>query len=169
MQIDWREQARLGSRFILKLVLFSLLIYGGLLLIKPMVESITAWGSSLVLVLLGIKSWSSGNLVMFTNQTAKIIELCTGSMELSLLLGAVLATEDRTWRQKAWGVVFSIASLYIINIVRVGVTLASAVWFGWKFAELIHTVLFKFFLVFAILGLYALWYIWIPWPVRKKN
>ena len=159
---------RIGAKFLVLLGLYSASIYLGLLVVKPIVESITAWGSSLVLVLLGIHSWSAGSMVVFNGQTAKIVGLCTGSLELALLVGAVLATEDRTWRQRLWGVVFSIASLYIINIVRVGISLASAVWYGWSFAELIHTVLFKFFLVFAIVGLYAIWYLWIPGPVRKK-
>ncbi len=159
--MDWKNQARLGLRFVVILALASGLIYGILHLAMPPVEWITALGSSAFLGLLGIPARTIGDEIAFSGGKARIVELCTGSLELALLLGAILATEDRTWRQRILGIVFALVSLYIINIVRVGITLASAVWYGWNFAELIHTALFKLFLVFAILGLYAIWYLWL--------
>ncbi len=150
-----------GLRFLAILSASSIGIYGTLYLFNSSIESITAMGSAFVLLLLGIPAKWSGSMVHFAGQQARIAWLCTGSLEMAILIGAVIATEDRTWKQRVWGALFSIASVYAVNAIRVGVTLASAVWFNWRFADLIHTVLFKFFLVFAILGLYAIWYIWI--------
>ncbi len=159
--MDWREQVWKGVKFIVLLGIISAMVYALLLALQDYVIAITALGSSWVLNLLGISSSAEGSMIMFNEHSAKIVWLCTGSLELALLLGAVIATEDRTWKQRVLGIVFSTVMLYIINIVRVGVTLASAVWYGWNFADLIHTVLFKFFLVFAILGVYAIWYLWL--------
>ncbi len=159
--MDWKEQIWKGVKFIVLLGIASALVYSLLLALQDYVISITALGSSWILNLLGISSSAEGSMILFNGQNAKIVWLCTGSLELALLLGAVIATEDRTWKQRLVGIAFSTMILYIINIVRVGITLASAVWFGWNFADLVHTVLFKFFLVFAILGLYAIWYLWL--------
>ena len=156
-----KKQLLLGTKFLVKLFIYAVVIYLLTLFLKPQIEALTAIGSALVLNILGISSSWSGNLVLFSGQSAKIVELCTGSLELSILLGAILATEDRSWRNRLWGMVFATIKLYVINILRVGVTLASAVWYGWEFADLIHTVLFKFFLLFAIVGIYAIWYLWL--------
>ena len=159
--MDWKAQIWKGVWFVFLLGITSTVVYALLLVLYDYVITITALGSSWVLNLLGIPSSAEGSMIMFNGQNAKIVWLCTGGLELALLLGAVVATEDRTWKQRLLGALFATVSVYIINIVRVGITLASAIWFGWNFADLIHTVLFKFFLVFAILGIYAIWYLWL--------
>ena len=152
-------EIRRGIKFILVLGLFSVLTYALLHILIVPIESITAFGSAVILNLMGISAHSSGSVVVFNDQRAVIVELCTGILELSILIGAVIASEDRTIRQRTIGMLYSIVGTYIVNILRIGISLASAIWYGWKFAEIIHNVAFKFFLIIIVLGMYSVWYL----------
>ncbi len=159
----WKAEARKGARFLVILVLVFLVLdlVFSLGPVDQAFKETTAFGSSLVMKSLGVDASPSGDLVVFNGEKARIVSLCTGSLELAVLVAAVVATEDRSVRSRILGIAFSSALLLGINYIRVGVTLASAVWYGWAVADLLHSFLFRLFLVVSVFGIYAVWYLWV--------
>ncbi len=157
------KEAEKGIRFLV-ILLLTAMVLNFLFSLDPVSQAFketTAIGSSLVMNALGIDARAEGNLIEFSGKKAEIIDLCTGALELAILIGAILASEDRSIRTRILGIAFSFAVLSLVNYIRVGLTLASAAWFGWEIADILHSILFRLFLVFTVLGIYGIWYLWV--------
>lgn len=88
---------------------------------------------------------------------AEVSGLCSGALELAVLIGIVVASEDRSWRKRAAGAVGALAVVLVFNPIRIAVTLlyADSAWLS-----ALHEVGFRVSLVVLIVFYYAVWYYW---------
>ncbi len=127
-------------------------------LVMPLLQSLTAWMAAAMLAPFGA-AHSEGALVFFKLLSVQVIPLCVGDIEIAVLVGAMLSTEDRPVRSRALGAAEAFLAVMLVNALRIAATMLA--WDAWGIAavELIHTVLFKLVLVVAIVGFYAAWYL----------
>lgn len=93
--------------------------------------------------------------------SADITPLCGGALELAVLWGFVMASRDRSLRDRLEGIAFGAIVLMAFNPLRIAVTLRL---YGTPSFELAHDTLFRLMLVAVLIGAYAAWYI----PKRHK-
>jgi len=88
---------------------------------------------------------------------AEVSGLCSGALELVVLLGIIVASEDRRWRKRAAGLLGALAFVLVFNPIRIAVTLlyANSAWLS-----AVHEVGFRVSLVVLIVFYYAVWYYW---------
>ncbi|HLD80790.1 MAG TPA: exosortase/archaeosortase family protein [archaeon] len=159
-----------GLRFSLfSLVLFSLL-YVHLYAVAPwnLFEEWTARVSAFTLnALYGTRALVSvsGSLqgtqvLLLTEKTAaEFIPLCTGFLEFAVLASVILASEDRTLRQRLKGVALGFAAVLLVNPLRIAVTFHELESKGVAAGEFWHNALFRAALFALVLGVYAAWYL----------
>ncbi|MCD6522478.1 MAG: exosortase/archaeosortase family protein [Candidatus Diapherotrites archaeon] len=149
--------------FILGICVGSSIIYYGIYpFVMYYMQQITAISASFVLNILGIHSTATfGDIPIVTANmfNAQIVPLCVGDIELAILVSAILFTMDRTLRQRAIGVFLSIIFVFVVNALRIALTLAGGVWFGFNAMVFLHTFLFRLVLVLSIVFFYAAWYL----------
>jgi len=166
---NWQKQAMV---FLAGIIGFSAFIY---LLVYPLVmwqmQAITAMLSSVVLNLLGIPSvMISGVPPIITAGalTAQIVPLCVGDIELAVLIAAILSTADRKWKERIHGAVMAIVFVFIINPIRIALTLGAGAWLGIDAMVFLHTFLFRLTLLVVLVVFYAAWYLW-PVKIKRKK
>jgi exosortase/archaeosortase family protein len=91
--------------------------------------------------------------------SAQISNLCAGDLEIALLLAIVLATWDRSLRKRAWGCLFGLLLILVVNPLRIFAVLAVGYYGNWSWADLTHDVLFRLMLIIIIVVYYFLWYV----------
>jgi len=84
--------------------------------------------------------------------------LCTGILEIIVLVSAILASFGVSWRKKLIGVAIAIIAGVIFNIIRLVITANLILSQSVGTVELAHDLLFRFILFFYILGVYVLWF-----------
>lgn len=89
---------------------------------------------------------------------AELIELCWGLLEIAVVTGIVLASEDRTLWQRIYGVVLGVITVLTFNITRIAVTLKLFNPLEPFASTIAHDVLFRISLIIVIVGYYAAWY-----------
>lgn len=156
------KQSLLGLRFILGIGIIGFIIYLLLSFFMESLQIMTAFASSILLNLLGIVSTANGDVINFADMQARIIPLCVGDIEIAILIGAILSTEDRKIRDRILGSISAFFFILLINPIRIALTLSSWVWFGFPTVEFIHSILFRITLVIIIIGFYVAWYLWEP-------
>ncbi len=85
---------------------------------------------------------------------AEINDLCAGAIELAILFGIVMASRDKTVRQRILGVLAGFAVFLVFNPLRIALTLSAV---GSWVMPLLHDVLFRLSLLIVIVGFYAVW------------
>ena len=101
------------------------------------------------------------------NVAAQINNLCAGDIEIALLAAIVLSTFDRPLRRRLWGVFFGLATILIVNPIRISVVLATGYYSNWQWADFTHDILFRLTLLVVIVGYYFIWYVKYD-AVKKK-
>jgi len=91
--------------------------------------------------------------------TAQITNLCAGDLEIALITAIILSTFDRTWKNRAWGVLFAWLLILIINPLRIFAVLAVGYYTSWQWADFTHDVLFRLTLLVVIVFYYFIWYV----------
>ena len=86
---------------------------------------------------------------------AEINDLCAGAIELAVLFGIVMASRDKTVKQRTLGVAGGFVAFLVFNPLRIAVTLSAV---GSWALPLLHDVLFRISLLIIIVGYYAIWY-----------
>ncbi|MFH1696290.1 MAG: exosortase/archaeosortase family protein [Candidatus Diapherotrites archaeon] len=86
--------------------------------------------------------------------------LCTGLLELVVIVSAVLASFGIEPRKRIIGAVLAAFVTVLFNLVRISASMLLVVFFGLGIAELGHEILFRAFLFLTIAGYYALWFAW---------
>ena len=126
------------------------------------IEAITTHLSSFILTIFGISHniiWDIEPIIRVINLDAVIGTLCAGDIEIALISAIILASFDRSLRQRIIGIIFSIITIFILNALRISIIIFAGINFGWDVANITHDLLFRFVLVFVILGYYAIWYL----------
>jgi exosortase H (IPTLxxWG-CTERM-specific) len=60
----------------------------------------------------------AGQICTFQNFTVKIIDECTGVLEMVIYTAAVVAYPTG-WRHKMWGIVYGVPAIYAFNVIRI--------------------------------------------------
>ena len=92
---------------------------------------------------------------------ALIIPLCTGYLEIVVLAGLIVASEDRTLRSRIFGMIGGFLAIFFINPFRVAWTIGIIRSSSLDTAMFAHDVMFKVFLFVFLVGYYVLWYIFL--------
>ncbi|MCK9292801.1 MAG: exosortase/archaeosortase family protein [archaeon] len=83
-----------------------------------------------------------------------ITNLCTGILEFSILVSAIIATIGVSIKKKLTWVFFSTLIVIVFNIIRISLTSFIIVRFNLSFANFVHGFLFRLFLIIIVLGTY---------------
>lgn len=97
---------------------------------------------------------------------ALIIPLCTGYLEMVVLAGLILASEDRTMRNRAFGVIGGFLTVFFINPFRVAFTIMIIRASNLETAIFAHDIMFRVFLFALLVGYYTLWYVFLRNKIR---
>lgn len=145
------------------LAVVSAVAYALLSLVMPYLQCGTAVMTALVLSAIGMSASASGAIVQVQGlPLVEIVPLCVGDLELAILLGGIAATEDRTLKERAWGVIGGTVFVLLVNPLRIALTLSAGVHWGMTFMDFLHSFLFRVTLVAVIVGFYVAWYLGLP-------
>ena len=125
-------------------------------------KKITAIIAYDLLRLIGVKAHLVINIepsIAIGKVTAQITNLCAGDLEIALITAIILSTFDRTWKNRAWGVLFAWLLILIINPLRIFIVLAIGYYSSWQWADFTHDVLFRLTLLAVIVFYYFIWYV----------
>jgi len=84
--------------------------------------------------------------------------LCTGVLEIIVLVAAILASFGISWRKKLCGIVIAVIAGVVFNIIRLVVTANLILSQNVATVELAHDLMFRIVLFFYILGVYVIWF-----------
>ncbi|MFA4946503.1 MAG: hypothetical protein WC607_03130 [Candidatus Micrarchaeia archaeon] len=148
---------REGIRFLATSLILLAAFYYALGFVAEPLAGVTAALSQFALGALGEQTqleWSAGTPHLVNERIdAEIGELCWGRLELAVLAATILASVDRSRRQRLAGVALgAVLALGVFNPLRIAV---SARWVN----EFVHDVLFRATLLALLVGFYALWYL----------
>ncbi len=90
---------------------------------------------------------------------AEVNDLCAGNVEIAVVVAAVLATPDRSRRNRLAGVLLGLLLVAVVNPVRIWIVLWSAFSHGLGTADLVHDLFFRATLLGTIAGYYYAWYV----------
>ena len=90
------------------------------------------------------------------NYPVIINSLCTGILEFSLLVSAILATTIISWRKRLIWVLISLGVVIVFNIIRISFTTFLITRLNIETASFFHGFLFRFFMIIIIVGVYYL-------------
>ena len=86
--------------------------------------------------------------------------LCTGFLELIILVSAILASQGIEWKKRMKGVWFAAVGTQIFNLLRIWVTIFFILNSETATIDLVHNVLFRLTLFVVIAGFYFIWFGW---------
>lgn len=153
-----KKQARKGFRFLTGSAVIGTVSYFLLTIVMPFLKNFTAAMSAGLLSLFG-NAYSQAALIHYNSLVVQVIPLCVGDIEIAVLTGAILSTEDRSVDDRILGVVAAFVFVMLINALRIGVTMLAWEAYGIEAIEFIHSALFRVTLVVAIVGFYGVWYL----------
>lgn len=100
----------------------------------------------------------SGKYIVYSGYLFEIADLCSGRLELALVLAFLFATPDRSWKEKILGGLFSVPFIFVFNVIRIGVVITT-VGENLMYAVFLHELGFRLFLFVTLIGYYFLWYV----------
>lgn len=149
-----------GLRFFLILCLVGGLIFLTVSFFMDLLIELTVSLSVLFLGFFGINAEASSPFILGVfSKKVEIIPLCVGDFEIAVLLGAIAATEDRKIRERLMGMIGGAFFVFLVNPLRISLTLGTGVWWGIQTMDFVHSLLFRAVLLLVIIGFYVLWYI----------
>lgn len=161
-----QKQVKDAGKFILLLIIFfSVLLFLFTWFPENFFEKITAKASNAAYSMLGISGTitrQNNEIFIRINNGPNIFfsSLCIGLLETILLVSAIAATFEISWKKRLLGIIVGIIAVFAFNITRIVVTTLAILNAGIETAEFTHNMLFRVFLFVAIAGLYAGWYRW---------
>ncbi|MFA6269483.1 MAG: exosortase/archaeosortase family protein [archaeon] len=93
-------------------------------------------------------------------KTILISWLCTGVLEIIVLIAAMLASFGVNWEKKIKGIGLAIVAGIIFNILRIAITVNIVLTQNLQTIELAHDLLFRLVLFIYIVGVYVMWFNW---------
>ncbi len=95
-----------------------------------------------------------------TNQLIVISWLCSGVLEIIILISAILASFGISFKKKLIGIIVAIISGLIFNFIRIFITLQIIMMQNAQVFEIAHDLLFRLTLLLYIIIIYVLWFNW---------
>lgn len=161
MKLD-REEARKTGRFVALFVLVYLVISIGFYAVIP--------EPSLQQGIAGITSaMFSGEVFLEENPVVslpsgimiEISPLCTGMLELFIIVAAILASVGISLKKRAAGAALAAVIVFALNLFRISFTTMLILGTGsMEVIELAHNVMFRIFLFISISAIYIAWFYW---------
>jgi exosortase/archaeosortase family protein len=151
-------------KFIAGFLLFLAVAYC-LIFLTPLnyaLKATAAYSTQALLSVAGVQtavSFPDNPHLMGANFDAEFVDLCGGGLELAVLVAVILATCDRSWRQRFLGALLGILVLLVLNALRISLTLLLFDAQQEALSELFHGVLFRLSLIAIIVGYYYIWYV----------
>jgi len=99
-------------------------------------------------------------VIFLSGFSATVGEYCAAGIEIALLAGFVIASEDRSVRNRVYGVLFGTLFILLFNAIRIFIVLY---FFSYSFplaSYILHDVLFRASIVVFLATYYAVWYYW---------
>ena len=162
-----KEEKEKSAKFLLVFVIIYSLLYFGFNFIVPL-EMFEFFIASAVMSLLGLMG-VNGSIVLQepvlilleSGLEIQISYLCTGLMEIFIVIGAVLASLGIEMRKRIIGVIAGVVFAFVFNIFRIVATIFIALGNPESLVlELAHDVLFRITLFVVIAGFYIAWFLW---------
>ncbi len=155
-----REAAKQVGHFILDTAIVAVPLYL-LFSVTTILHQIAAHLSRLFLFFLGktatiiINAQNGVPHLQLPGVDAEISNLCSGSLELALLVGFIAASRDKTVEQRIKGILVGVLFFVLFNAARIAFTINS---FGTPWFEPLHEALFRVVLIVGLVTYYAIWY-----------
>ena len=115
----------------------------------------------------GFETTVKENVISFMQYDIRITDLCTGLLELTVLVSAIIASLGINWKKRLIGVIGAIVAVFAFNFLRIIVSINIILENNLQAAEFAHDLFFRVFLVIVIVGFYGLWFWWATG--KKKN
>jgi len=162
-----------GLKFVAVFALAALSSYLLLsLLFSKAFAAIAAYSSQFILSLLGVSSsisFAENPHLISPLFDAELVNLCWGLVEMAVVTGLVLASDDRKIFDRAWGALLGIISVLFFNALRIAVTLKLFNPVEPFASAIAHDLLFRISLVLVIVGYYAFWYVFLTAKFMKNK
>ncbi|MFH1587123.1 MAG: exosortase/archaeosortase family protein [Candidatus Diapherotrites archaeon] len=163
--LDRKEISRSG-KFLIGLVAFFVLL-NLLFSLIPLewVEFVFAFLTSLIFSVFGAQNelvYGEPVIILLHNfpLPISISYLCTGLLELSIIVAAVAASFGIKIEKRIAGIIAATATIFAFNLTRIVLSIGIILLFGLEIGELSHEVLFRIFLFLVIAGFYFIWFNW---------
>lgn len=99
----------------------------------------------------------------------EISYLCTGLLEMIVLISAIIASLGISWRKRLLGIVVGVGLTQAFNLMRIIITTDLILRTdSIEIIEFVHNFLFRLTLFIVIVGIYAAWFYWATKKVKKK-
>ncbi|MDO8428952.1 MAG: exosortase/archaeosortase family protein [Candidatus Diapherotrites archaeon] len=148
------------SGFALFFIVLSLVIS---LIPLQFLEWPTAWFTQQFLSFIGkptVLTFQEPILLSTETTEIAISYLCTGFLELIVLVSAILASHGIEWNKRIKGIVFAVIGTQIFNLIRIFATVLFIFNSDIQTIDLVHNVLFRLTLFIVIAGFYFIWFAW---------
>jgi len=161
-----KKALRNATKFVL---IFALVFLIFLLVLIPLLAPlwdffgvVNAHSARAILGSFGIESKVSGN-ILTTSVNGEdidfvISQICSGDIEIALLVALLLASFDVVLSWRLIGSIVGAFVFLLINPLRIGLTLLITVKTNLEVGDLAHNVLFRLFLFLLLVFYYFLWY-----------
>lgn len=122
--------------------------------------------SSFILSILGISNsfvfdTATKSSTIFVSKLTEPITLgflCTGILEFCLLASAIAASAGIVVKKRVFGVLLAIPIIFVFNTTRIVLTSLIILGGNLSFANFVHGLLFRLFLIIVIIGTYYFWF-----------
>lgn len=101
-----------------------------------------------------------------TRQTIIISYLCTGLIELTLIVSLILGSIGIPLKKRIIGAIISIPLTYFFNTIRIITTINAIISLEVQIVDLLHNILFRVTLFTVIVGIY---FVWFSWATKNKS
>jgi exosortase/archaeosortase family protein len=157
-----KDQKKQFTFFVLGFVLFYLILSGIVYLIPEIFfDTLTGVGANGLLQLQGLEvtEFIGENYQMLVQGKTIIISwLCSGVLEIIILVSAMLASFGVSWKKKFSGILFAIIVGYVFNLLRVWTTINLILTQNIQTIEFAHDFLFRAVLFVYIMVFYVAWF-----------
>jgi len=100
-------------------------------------------------------------VLMHLNEKTIIISyLCTGLLELTLIVSLIIGSIGIPLKKRIIGSLIAIPLTYAFNIARIIITINAIMSFNETIVDLVHNLLFRITLFIVIVGFYFFWFFW---------
>jgi exosortase/archaeosortase family protein len=101
---------------------------------------------------------TSSILVSNLKEPIVISFLCSGILEFSLLISAILSSVGISLKKRIFGALLAIPVIIFFNLTRIVVTSLIIINDNLSFANFVHGFLFRLFLIIIVIGTYYVWF-----------
>ncbi len=153
-------------KFLAIFLLIFTVLYSSINFYLISVELIYSNTSASILELLGfkgsitVKESLNSVWIVFPSIIIQISFLCSGLIELFVLISAVLASINTKLEKRVIGVLWSLPTIFVFNNARIVITSLILFNSSLEFADLAHNFLFRASLLIVIVGFYWIWFYW---------